>query len=108
MDELASELAIVQANKTTHVQTIQHHVTVRNALSRAPLGGKAVARWRNLLSFLEDGWGFRGGPEDGWVVRLLPPHGSLCTKPHILTTDQSDAGSAGIFSRRTNQTREVQ
>eukprot|EP00976_Prorocentrum_cordatum_P099099 1191690-Prorocentrum_minimum.AAC.6 len=27
---------------------------------------------------------------------------------YILTTDQSDAGSAGIFSRRTNQTQEAQ
>eukprot|EP00959_Pyramimonas_sp_CCMP1952_P049401 1031970-Pyramimonas_sp.AAC.1 len=26
---------------------------------------------------------------------------------YILTTDQSDAGSVGIFSRRTNQTREA-
>eukprot|EP00976_Prorocentrum_cordatum_P062787 1176855-Prorocentrum_minimum.AAC.3 len=26
---------------------------------------------------------------------------------YILTTDQSDAGGAGIFSRRTNQTHEV-
>eukprot|EP00976_Prorocentrum_cordatum_P011831 238320-Prorocentrum_minimum.AAC.1 len=26
---------------------------------------------------------------------------------YILTTDQSDAGSAGIFLRRTNQTQEV-
>eukprot|EP00976_Prorocentrum_cordatum_P049832 1005296-Prorocentrum_minimum.AAC.2 len=27
---------------------------------------------------------------------------------HILTADQSDAGSAGKFSRRTNQTQEAQ
>eukprot|EP00976_Prorocentrum_cordatum_P106418 1194445-Prorocentrum_minimum.AAC.1 len=36
----------------------------------------------------------------------------LSTAPHarrnnILTTDQSDAGSVGIFSRRTNQTPEA-
>eukprot|EP00959_Pyramimonas_sp_CCMP1952_P100062 2092454-Pyramimonas_sp.AAC.1 len=35
------------------------------------------------------------------------PMGVFITSGYILTTDQSDAGSAGIFSRRTNQTQEA-
>eukprot|EP00959_Pyramimonas_sp_CCMP1952_P299622 6266949-Pyramimonas_sp.AAC.1 len=62
--------------------------------------------------------------EDGWVVRLLPPLYPLIRQlgPEArarhsqanyvcafrdLTTDQSDAGSAGVFSRWTNQTQEA-
>eukprot|EP00959_Pyramimonas_sp_CCMP1952_P289964 6064470-Pyramimonas_sp.AAC.1 len=40
--------------------------------------------------------------------RRPPPPIRRRKRRYILTTDQSEAGNAGIFSRRTNQTQEAQ
>eukprot|EP00959_Pyramimonas_sp_CCMP1952_P301451 6307155-Pyramimonas_sp.AAC.1 len=58
--------------------------------------------------------GKRSGVTHGTLKRL-EAHALRCflgpirrsKREYILTTDQSDAGCAGIFSRRTNQTQEA-
>eukprot|EP00959_Pyramimonas_sp_CCMP1952_P348054 7290178-Pyramimonas_sp.AAC.1 len=44
-----------------------------------------------------------------WIIEiLLTTVGPQTDRRYVLTADQSDAGSAGTFSRRTNQTQEAQ
>eukprot|EP00959_Pyramimonas_sp_CCMP1952_P057768 1205794-Pyramimonas_sp.AAC.1 len=46
-------------------------------------------------------------PGNGEYLPNGGPRYAQCGFGRILTTDQSDAGSAGIFSRRTNRTQEA-